>query len=156
MANDTGAQRETEFLTELYVLDFQRNAQELAAELGVALADVRQGVGAGPPGRRVPQATVRRVARSTGTLLLNRHVLRFLDSLAPLLGRVKVAVGALEAHVICDINDYGMGYVIYCDPALVRLLNEIGASLEVIVHPGDDPQTSTADMADLGCLPEED
>ena len=56
----------------------------------------------------------------------------------------------------CHINDYGRGYVIYCDPILVRRLSEINASLEVVVHPGTDPETTKAGVVDLGHLPEED
>lgn len=155
--NKIGTQtRETEFLLRLYISDFQHSAEELAVLLGVAPSEVMARSDPVPQGRRVPRAMLARVGRSSGALLMGRHVLQFLDALAILCGRVKGVAGQCEVAVSCHINDYGRGYVIYCDPILVRRLSEINASFEVVVHPGTDPETTKAAVVDLGHLPEED
>ena len=148
--------RETEFILRLYVLDFQRSAEALAELLGVAPSEIRARIDPAPQGRRVPSAMLTRVGRSSGVLLMDRHVLRFLDALALLIGRVKAVAGQCEIAVSCHINDYGKGYVIYCDPILIRRLSEMNASLEVVVHPGTDPETTNAVVIELGHLPDED
>jgi hypothetical protein len=148
--------RETEFILRLCISDFQRSAEALAELLGVALSEVRARRGPAPQGRRAPSAMLTRVGRSSGALLMNRHILRFLDALEPLIGRAKGAAGQCEISVSCHINDYGRGYVVYCDPILIRRLSEMDASLEVVVHPGTDPETTGAEVLGLGHLPEED
>lgn len=147
---------DTEFILRLSVLDFQHSAAELAASLGVTISEIKTRRDPVPQGRRVPRATLTRVGRSNGTLMMNRHVLNFLDALVPLERRIKAVARQCEVLVSCHINDYGKGYVIYCDPALLRRLLEINASLEVIVHPGTDPETTNAKVLELGHLPEED
>ncbi len=155
--NEIGPQiRETEFLLRLCISDFQRSTEELADLLGVAPSEVWARSAPAPQGRRAPRAMFTRIGRSSGALLMGRHILQFLDALAILCGRVKGGAGQCEVAVSCHINDYGRGYVIYCDPILVRRLSEINASLEVVVHPGTDPETTKAGVVDLGHLPEED
>lgn len=148
--------RETEFILRLYISDFQRSAEALAELLGVAPSEIRARSDPSPQGRRAPSAMLTRVGRSSGVLLMDRHVLRFLDALELLIGRVRGVAGQCEMAVSCHINDYGKGYVIYCDPILVRRLSEMNASLEVVVHPGTDPETTKAVVIELGYLPEED
>jgi hypothetical protein len=87
---------------------------------------------------------------------MDRHISRFLDALAPLPQRITKITGQYVVDMTCHINDYGKGYVIYCDAALIKRLADMNASLEVIVYDGiNDPQSQEENALNLGFLPEE-
>jgi len=144
----------------LCVLDFSGPAADLAGQLGVPKAAVwerKDERSALSHNRRLPRAVWETEATSRGSLLLGGHVSRFLDTLGTLRDRLRVLRGEYEAALRCHINDYGKGYVIYCDPNVVRHLADINASLEVVIHAGEDEaEAPHRNSIDLGFIPEVD
>jgi hypothetical protein len=152
---------ETEFIIRLCVIDFSRSAADLAGQLGVPKTVVwerKDGRQASfPDNHRLPASIWEMEAKSRGSLLLGEHVFRFLEAVGPLRDKLKLLQGEYEVAVRCHLNDYGKGYVIYCDHKIISRLAEINASLEIVIHKGEDEaETPHKNSLDLGFIPEPD
>lgn len=151
------AMRDTEFLLRLYILDYGLAADELSGALGVVPTYTHTKGAPVLSGGVFKRNIWCKQAKSSGSLRMDHHISRFLDALTPLPERITKMAGHRVVDLTCHINDYGKGYVIYCDAALAKRLAEMNASLEVVVYDGvNDPQSQNKEALDLGFLPEDD
>jgi hypothetical protein len=149
--------RDTEFVLRIRVSDYPMSSDQLTELLGLAPTRSHNKGDFLRPGHFRKRSTWTKDSVSRGSLVMSAHILRFLDAMGPLPERLKQLVGQCKISVTCHINDYGRGYVIYCESTLVQRLAELNASLEVVVHKGDDDaEAPLTGSIGLGFVPEPD
>lgn len=152
-----GTQRDTEFILRISILDFPMNPDQLTRLLGVVPTIAHTKGAFRIPGHTFERNAWRKDAVSRGSPVVSKHILGFLEAFAPLRERLTGLDGMCEVALRCHINDYGKGYVIYCDSGVIHRLAEIRASLEVIVHLGEnEAEAPNKDSIDLGFVADEE